>query len=177
MKSDLLGQIAITFSTLSLVAIGGANAVVPELHRQAVTVQGWMSDTTFANLFAIAQAAPGPNVIIASLIGWHLAGAAGLVVATLGMCLPSSLLTFSVSRLRQRVIHAAWLKILQRALMPVPIGLMAASGVIMSRAADGSWMAIILTVATAIYVGFTQHNPIWALAVGGLAGLASQTIG
>jgi chromate transporter len=176
-KTDLLGQLAVTFGTLSLVAIGGANAVVPELHRQAVTLQGWMSDTTFANLFAIAQAAPGPNVMIASLIGWHLAGPLGLLVATLGMCLPSSLLTFSIARLRQRVVGAPWLKTLQLALTPIPIGLMAASGVIMARAADSNMMAILLTVATAIYVGFTQRNPIWALVIGGLAGVVSQILG
>jgi chromate transporter len=174
MKDDLLTQLAITFGTLSLVAIGGANAVVPELHHQVVTQQAWMSDTTFANLFAIAQAAPGPNVIIASLIGWHLAGPAGLAVATLGMCLPSSLLTFSIARLRQRLLHHSWLKILQRALVPLPIGLMGASGVIMARAADSSWLTTLLTIATAIYVGFTQRNPVWALAVGGIAGVVSQ---
>lgn len=177
MKTDLLGQLAVTFGTLSLVAIGGANAVVPELHRQAVTLQGWMTDTTFANLFAIAQAAPGPNVMIASLIGWHLAGPLGLVVATLGICLPSSLLTFSVARLRQRVVGAPWLKVLQHALTPMPIGLMGASGVIMARAADSNAIAIVLTVATAIYVGFTQRNPVWALAIGGLAGILAQIVG
>jgi chromate transporter len=175
MKDDLLVQLAVTFGTLSLVAIGGANAVVPELHHQVVTLQGWMSDTTFANLFAIAQAAPGPNVIIASLIGWHLAGPAGLAVATIGMCLPSSLLTFSISRIRQRLLHHAWLTILQRALVPLPIGLMGASGVIMARAADSNWIATLLTVATAVYVGFTQRNPVWALALGGIAGIVSQT--
>ncbi|HXM71201.1 MAG TPA: chromate transporter, partial [Thermoanaerobaculia bacterium] len=87
-----LWQIAATFASLSLVAIGGANAIMPDIHHRIVDVLGWMNDTTFANLFAIAQTAPGPNVLIVSLIGWHVAGLAGLAVATLAMILPSSLL-------------------------------------------------------------------------------------
>ena len=85
MKGHLLGQIAITFATLSLLAVGGANAVVPDMHRQVVETLGWMDNATFANLFAIAQAAPGPNVLVVSLIGWHVAGFAGLLVATVGV--------------------------------------------------------------------------------------------
>jgi len=176
MKSGLLGQLAITFATMSLAAIGGANAVLPEMHRQVVTVHGWANDATFANLFAIAQAAPGPNIMIVSLIGWQLAGPIGLAVATLAICLPSSLLTFAISRVRRRLLEASWLKILQMALMPIPIGLMAASGLIMARAADSTTLAILLTTAATVFVGFTQRNPLWALVAGGLAGGTSFMI-
>lgn len=85
----LLPQIARVFALLSVVSIGGANAVLPEIRRQVVVVQGWMSDAAFANLFAISHAAPGPNIIMASLIGWQLAGLAGLLVATLAIMIPS----------------------------------------------------------------------------------------
>ena len=170
MKTDLLGQLTLTFAAMSLGAIGGANALLPEMHHQVVTVQGWMSDLTFANLFAIAQAAPGPNVMVVSLIGWHLAGPIGLIVATIAICLPSSLLTFAVSRVRRRLLEASWLKLLQMALMPIPIGLMAASGIIMAQASDHTVLAVLLTLATTLFVGFTQRNPLWVLAIGGLAG-------
>ena len=170
MKPSLLGQLATTFGSLSLVAIGGANAVLPEMHRQVVTIQGWMDDTTFANLFAIAQAAPGPNVLVVSLIGWHLAGPLGLGVATLAICAPAACLTLTVSRVRRRVLEAPWLKLLQRALMPIPIGLMAASGVIMAEAADHSLLTALVTAGTAIFVGVSRRNPLWALAFGGLIG-------
>ncbi|HVJ43623.1 MAG TPA: chromate transporter [Dongiaceae bacterium] len=170
MKTGLLGQLAITFATMSLGAIGGANAVLPEMHRQAVSVHGWLDDTTFANLFAIAQAAPGPNVIFVSLIGWHLAGPTGLAVATAAICLPSSLLTFGVSRIRRRLIGANWMKLLQLALMPIPLALMAASGLIMAQAADHTLLTVVLTAGTTLFVAFTQRNPLWALSVGGLLG-------
>ena len=78
----MLVQIGILVTLLSLLAFGGANAIVPELHRQVVDVMGRMTDSEFTNLFALAQTAPGPNVMILSLVGWRLAGAAGLAVAT-----------------------------------------------------------------------------------------------
>ncbi|MCC2104401.1 MAG: chromate transporter, partial [Hyphomicrobiales bacterium] len=83
MKGDVLLRIAIDFSILSLVAIGGANAIAPEMHRQLVDVLGWMNDSEFANLFALGQVAPGPNIMVLSLVGWKMAGVAGLIVATL----------------------------------------------------------------------------------------------
>ena len=69
-----------TFVWLSLLQFGGTNTVVPEMHRQAVDIYHWMDSQTFANLFALAQLAPGPNVMIVSLVGWQVAGIAGLSV-------------------------------------------------------------------------------------------------
>ena len=136
MSADLLRQIAETFASLSLVAIGGANAVIPDIHRQVVEVQGWMNDAAFANLFAIAQAAPGPNVLVVSLIGWHVAGLAGLAVATVAMILPASLLAFAAGRLLARFARASWVRHVQTGLVPIAVGLILASGVVMGRAAD-----------------------------------------
>lgn len=82
------------FSLLSLVAVGGANVLIPELQRLVVE-QGWMNAREFAALFAIAQAAPGPNVLVVCLIGWHVAGVSGAVVSMLGICGPSSILSFT----------------------------------------------------------------------------------
>ena len=76
MKSDdnVLLVMAVQFAIMSLLAFGGANAVVPEIHRQAVDLRGWMNERQFADVFAIAQAAPGPNVMIVTLVGYHVAG-------------------------------------------------------------------------------------------------------
>ena len=73
------------FAMLSLFAVGGANAAIPEMHRIAVEVMGWMTNRQFADMFAIAQLSPGPNVIIVTLIGYHVAGITGALVATVGM--------------------------------------------------------------------------------------------
>ena len=87
--------LAAIFLELSLLAIGGVNATLPEMQRRVVGVHGWMSTREFAALYALAQAAPGPNMLISTLIGQHVAGLGGAVVATLAMVGPSSALTWA----------------------------------------------------------------------------------
>ena len=81
-----------TFALMSLFAVGGANAAIPEMHRIAVDVQHWMTDKQFADVFAISQLSPGPNVLIVTLIGYSVAGIAGALAATLAMCAPTAVL-------------------------------------------------------------------------------------
>ncbi|MBY0338550.1 MAG: chromate transporter [Acetobacteraceae bacterium] len=167
----LLLQLLLTFSTLSLLAIGGANAVLPEMHRQLVEIHGWLDDATFSQLFALAQAAPGPNILAASVMGWRIAGPAGLAVATIGMLLPAAILAWFVAGLTQRLRGATWLKPAQFGLVPVAIGLIAASGVIMTEAAGSSWLAWGIVAASTIFVWRTGFSPLWVLAGGGALGL------
>ena len=98
MNDNPLVALAGYFALLSLFAVGGANAAIPEMHRIAVEVMGWMTDKQFADSFAIAQMSPGPNVIIVTLIGYHVAGLAGAAVATVAMCGPTCVLAFFVAR-------------------------------------------------------------------------------
>ncbi len=79
MKHDggILLTLAGYFALMSLFAIGGANGAIPEMHRLVVETRGWMTDRQFADMFALAQVTPGPNVIIVTLIGYHVAGIAG----------------------------------------------------------------------------------------------------
>jgi len=95
---DILIMLAVQFAIMSLLALGGANAVVPEMHRQAVELRGWMSDREFTDMFAMSQAAPGPNVMLVTLIGYHVAGVAGAVVTTLAMCGPTAVLAHFLGR-------------------------------------------------------------------------------
>lgn len=177
MKGSLLGQIALTFATLSLVAIGGANAVVPDIHRQVVGVLGWMDDPTFTTLFAIAQAAPGPNVLLVSLIGWHVAGLAGLAVATLAILIPSSLLALGMGRLVRRFAEMPWIKVAQAGLVPIAIGLILASGWVMGRAADTTPLLAVVTLGGAVFVLTSELNPLWALGGGALVSLLLHGLG
>ena len=105
--SSLLA-LAAFFAVTSLFAVGGANSAIPEIHRYAVDVQHWLSARQFADSFALAQLTPGPNLIIVTLIGYHVAGIAGAVVATLAMCTPTSVLAFVVGRASERFKGAAW---------------------------------------------------------------------
>jgi chromate transporter len=177
MSGRLLWQIAATFASLSLVSIGGANAVVPEIHRQIVERQGWMNDATFTSLFAISQAAPGPNVLLVSLIGWHMAGFAGLMIATVAMVLPSSLLAFLAGRFVSQWHKTRWIKIAKAGLEPIALGLILASGVVMARAAEYHALSALITIATAAFVVFSRRNPLSALAVATVVGIIAARTG
>jgi chromate transporter len=168
---SLLAQLLLTFGMLSLLAIGGANAVLPEMHRQLVEIHGWLDDATFTQLFALAQAAPGPNILAASIMGWRIAGAPGLAVATLGMLLPAAALAWGVAGVTNRLSSAPWLKRAQFGLVPVAVGLIAASGVIMAEAAGTSWLTYVIIAASTAFVWRTGYSPLWVLAGGGLLGL------
>ena len=148
MKADggILLTLAGYFALMSLFAIGGANGAMPEMHRLAVEVKGWMTDRQFADMFAIAQVTPGPNVIIVTLIGYHVAGVAGAVVTTLAMCGPACAFAVFVSRIWDRFKNARWRIAVQAGLVPVSIGLLAASALIVARAASTSWVSIGLTL-------------------------------
>lgn len=174
MKDDTgtLVTLAGYFALLSLFAIGGANAAVPEMHRLAVDVMQWMSDRQFADLFAIAQVTPGPNVIIVTLIGYHVAGATGALVATAAMCGPTCVFAFFVGRMLERFRDARWLSAIQAGLVPVSVGLIAASALVVARAADHNWLAVGITAATALFAYWTRIHPLWCFGAAALLGLA-----
>jgi chromate transporter len=171
-KADSLGSLAAHFALLSLFAIGGVNAVIPEMHRQAVEVAGWASDRQFAEMFAIAQVAPGPNVMVVVFIGYHVAGIAGALTALTAMCGPSCLLTFLASRAWQRFQYARWRIVVQAALLPISAGLIGASALVLARASDHNLNAVVLTTATVAVSYFTRFNPLWMFALAALVGYA-----
>lgn len=167
-----LPQIVGNFALLSLLAFGGANAVMPEMHRLAVDRHGWMSDAEFADLFALAQAAPGPNAMIVTLIGLRAAGLAGALAATMAMCLPSCILTFAVARLVDRFRDSPWRAVLQDGLAPVTVGLVLGSGLVLTRAADQTALAYALTALAVLWVLTTRWSPLWILAGAAALGIA-----
>jgi len=167
-----LGVVLAHFSLLSLLAFGGATAVVPEMHRAFVEVRPWISDAEFADLFALAQAAPGPNMMVVTLIGLRVAGVTGAVVATLAMCVPSCLLTYGVMRAMSHVRFSRWRGIVQAGLAPVTVGLVLGSGWILTRAADHSVLAYAITAVTVLWMTMTRRSPYWLLAGAAALGLA-----
>ncbi|MGA7485972.1 MAG: chromate transporter [Xanthobacteraceae bacterium] len=174
MKDDggTLLTLAGYFALMSLFAIGGANSAVPEMQRVAVEVEGWMTARQFADLFAIAQVTPGPNVIIVSLIGYNAAGLLGALVATLAMCGPSCIFAFYVGEMWERFRHAPWRIAIQAGLLPISIGLIAASAFVVASAAAHSIAAVAMTLAAAVAIYTTRLNPLWIFAVAALLGLA-----
>jgi chromate transporter len=159
------------FALLSLFAVGGANAAIPEMHRLAVEVMQWMNDRQFADSFAIAQMSPGPNVLIVTLIGYHVAGFAGAGVATVAMCGPTCLMAFFVARVWDRFKDAPWRIAIQAGLVPVSLGLIGASAFVLARAADKNVYAGVVTTLTVAVAFATRINPLWLFAAGGVLGL------
>lgn len=170
---DRLVILVMDFAVLSLLSVGGASSVLPEMHRSLVEVQGWMTSREFAELYSLAQASPGPNVLVVSLFGWQSAGLAGAIVTTLAMVIPSSVLTFYADRLLWRAAGAAvWREIIDNALAPVTVGLIAASGVLVASANKSHVMALLLTAACALISWRTKFHPLWMIAIGAVAGIA-----
>jgi chromate transporter len=172
MNQHPLTSLAGYFALLSLFAVGGANAAIPEMHRVAVEVMRWMSDRQFADMYAIAQMSPGPNVIIVALIGYHVAGFAGAGVAITAMCGPTCMLAFLVARTWDRFKEARWRVAIQAGMVPLSLGLIAASAFVLARAADHNVYAALITALTAAVAFFTRINPLWSFVVAGALGLS-----
>ena len=161
-----------SFAILSLFTIGGINAALPEMHRQVVEVHGWMSDQRFADLFAIAQAAPGPNLIIVTLIGWEVGGAAGAFLATLAIIGPTSVLAYFVGHFWHRFRHARWRIAIQSGVTPITVGLVAASAYVIGRTVDTGLAAGAITLVSAAVLTLTRVHPLICLAAGAALGAA-----
>jgi chromate transporter len=165
------------FAAISLLSVGGGIAVLPEMHRLVVERHGWMDELGFAKRFALAQAAPGPNIMVVGLIGWHVAGVVGMFAAMLAMCGPTTLLAYGFFRMRARLGGALWLRVVERGMVPIAIGLIAASGVLLalgaaagagSGAATG--VAAAITAGSALFVWRTKRSPLWVLVAGAVLG-------
>ncbi|WP_322012646.1 chromate transporter [Paraburkholderia sp. J12] len=170
MNATLLALAAI-FSQLSLLAFGGGNTILPEMQRQVVEVHHWMPASEFSALFALAQAAPGPNMMIVTLVGWHVAGWAGMLVTSVAKFGPSSLVTVAVLHAWDRFKDRPWRRIAQRGLVPVTSGLVAASALLIAKASDPSWIAWVVTGVCAVLAFRTKIHPLWLLGAGSLIGL------
>ena len=165
----ILLEIALWFSLLSLIAFGGMPAVMPEMQRLVVE-HGWATPAEFVQLFAVGQAAPGPNVLIVSLIGWKVSGLAGALVALLAVCGPAAVISWWVSELWTRFKDNPWRLALSRAIAPLVVGLILASGTILAMPSGPDWRTWLIALASAGAFLATKVNPLWILAVGGAAG-------
>lgn len=167
MIRGLLLGLALELAMLSLAAFGGAAAIMPALHDVAVLQRHWMSEGDFLQLYAVARVAPGPNILIASIIGWRVAGAAGLLIATAAILLPSSAIAMVTSRLAVRYEDTSVVRALKAGLAPVAVGMIIASGYAIAHTANADWIGWILTAAGAAWILFCKANPLWILLIGG----------
>lgn len=156
---------------LSSISFGGFPTVLPDVRNFVVATSFWMTDQEFADLFALAQAIPGPNMILMmSFVGWKVWGIPGAVVSALATFGPPCMLYFSGYRLWDRFRAAPWQRIVRHALVPVTVGFVIASGTVMARAADTGWPAAAVTAAAAVLMLRTRLNPLVVLVAGGALG-------
>ena len=166
----VLLTLAAIFGELSLLAVGGGVTVLPEMQRQMVEVHHWMSAQEFSATFALAQAAPGPNLMVVTLIGWHVAGPSGALVTSLAMFGPPSALTCLVMQVWERFKDRPWRRFIQISLVPVTAGLFCASAALLTGVLAYSWSLLAIVAVTAATMATTRLPPLLLLAVGALIG-------
>lgn len=158
------------FLLLSLLSIGGANAAISEFHRFLVIEHGWLSESRFVELYALSQAAPGPNMLFVALFGLQVAGLAGLLVSMVGICSLPAILALTVERISDHPRLGPMVSLLKRSLASVTVGLVIAAGTVLARTADTNLVAAALTASTLVMLLWLKWHPLVAIAIGAVVG-------
>jgi chromate transporter len=169
-----LPEFFLRFLTLSLLSIGGAMATAPDMHRYLVAERGWLGYSEFTTAIALAQAAPGPNVIFVPVLGFQVAGLPGAAAALIGILLPSTLLSLAVSRWGAKRRDTPGVRAFTAGFAPMTVSLMFCAGWVLSlpyiSTPDHRVGGISLILLTVVIMSATRLGPIWLIAAGGAAG-------
>ena len=158
------------FLALSLMSIGGAITLVPDMHRRLVVDAGLLNDTDFTSAIALAQAAPGPNVLFVALMGWYSGGLGGALVSMVGIMLPSTTLALAVSRWVSTRRHWLSVQAFQAGMVPVTIGLLLATGWHLAPPIQTQPKALLLSAVIAMLVWRTKVSLVWMVLAGAVLG-------
>ena len=178
------------FLSLSLLAVGGAITTAPDMHRYLVGTQHWLSEEQFTSSIAIAQAAPGPNVLFVGLMGWNVGlnaggGAAGgwhayalallgVLVTMLGMLIPSGVLTYSATRWAHKNRELRAVRAFKTGMAPIVIALLIATGWLLTAAHNQparDWRLWLLTAVVTVIVWRTRIHLLWLITGGAVLGM------
>ena len=177
------------FLSLSLLSIGGAITTAPDMHRYLVTQQGWLSDAQFSASIALAQAAPGPNVLFVALMGWNVGvnagggvaagtrawglGLLGVLIAMIGIMLPSTTLTYAAARWGHRNRELRAVRAFKQGMAPIVIALLMATGWVLARGQGDAlrdWPLWLVASCTALIIWRVRLHMLWLLGAGALLG-------
>ena len=177
------------FASLSLLAVGGAITVAPDMHRFLVEEKFWLSESQFTSSIALAQAAPGPNILFVALMGFNVgmnAGASlgggwmsvglaslGLVLTLMGIMLPSSVLTYTATRWAHQHRDKLGIRAFKSGMAPIVIALLLSTSWLLTLAHNQpalDWPLYVLTALTALVVWRTQVHMLWLIGLGALLG-------
>ena len=171
--SDLFGLFT-HFLVLSLLAVGGAITTVPDMHRYIVVEQHWLTDAQFTASIAIAQAAPGPNVLFVAVLGWNVAGALGALATMTGILIPSTALSLWATRWGTQRREARGVRAFTTGLTPLTLGLLLSTGWVLGEPyllnPAHRWGALALIVTSVVVMMRTRLSPMWLVALGTIAG-------
>ena len=160
------------FLLLGCVAVGGVSTVMPDMYRYVVDENGMVSARQFSDLYALAQAAPGPNALWVTLLGLQAQGWLGALATTLGILVPATAFSLLASTLHARHADAPLALAVRRGLAPVALGFMLASGWLLLRSVGHGIPGYGLALLTFAVASATRLNPLWLMAAGAIAGMA-----
>lgn len=180
MKDENLVGLLAVFVPFSLLSIGGGASIIAGIQTEVVGARGWITAREFIELFAISRAAPGPGTMLATLVGWKVAGWTGAIIASLALFLPSSLLCYAIFRISNVHRERAWHRSMREGLAPVGTGLIIAGIVSLLRLSETVLLSTGLALgAGALLLLFPRLSPIVLIVGGGCiaAGLAYAAVG
>jgi chromate transporter len=179
------------FSVLSLLGVGGAITTAPEMHRFLVHDKQWLSDASFSSSIALAQSAPGPNVLFVALMGWNVGlnaggglssgpqawwlGLLGVLITMVGITLPSSILTYQATQWAHKNRNMRSVRAFKTGMAPIVIGLLVSTGWLLSAAHrdfQQDWKLWLVTATATLLVMKTSIHLLWMIAIGGALGAA-----
>jgi len=162
------------FWPLSFLCVGGGQAILADVQRQVIDVHHWLTPKEFADIFAISRMAPGPNSLYITLIGWHVAGFAGALAATVGIFAPSSIAIYVIAGFWSRFKSSPWLAAVETGLKPVAAGLVAAGVYVLLTTITGGYWAQGLALAGTALLLWVRINPILLVALGSFLFVAAH---
>jgi chromate transporter len=173
MNADLV-SLFLHFAMISLLAIGGAITTAPEMHRFIVSDQGWLTDTQFTTSIAIAQAAPGPNVLFVAVLGWNVAGLPGAIATMAGTLLPSTTLALTATRWAAANKESLGMRAFKTGMTPLTLGLLLATGWLLAApylaVPDHRLGTVLLITGTVALTLRTKVGLVWMVLGGGMLG-------
>ncbi len=158
------------FLMLSLLAVGGAITTAPDMQRYVVGERHWLTDAQFSGSVALAQAAPGPNVLFVAVVGYNVGGLAGVLATMVGTLLPSSLLTLRASRWNSQYAQSRPVRALHAGLAPITLGLLLATGWILFEPFAADWRSALLAFGTIALMLRTRVSALWPILCGAIVG-------
>jgi len=165
-----LARLALVFTILSLLGFGGGNAIIPQMHADAVKKYHWITSAQFTQFYGLGKLSPGPTTSMAALVGYAAAGALGAVVATVAVFVPAGILVYTAGHWWERLRGNPWRERFARAIKPVVLGLVWAGVVTLARGAADAPLTIGLAVVATIVLLWTDWNQSLLVLAAGIIG-------